>query len=635
MAVTAAVFAAFYTGLYFVKRYRFPIGWDTARYLFHTNFIAERGFGTEIPALFPLARGVTANRPGFPVLALTLSNLFGTVPFRVAAEIPIAGAIATALAIGAFASSAIGLKRWEVVVVTVVAAVSVPVIRLLAPETYTDNLLAAAICMAALIPVMAAVQRGTSFVPAAVLLGVAGIVHPSSFGVVAAALGITALAYAPSSWRSWRSGTVPLLSTPSGRLGAVVSGSGILAAVGVFGLSPSGPTVRGLFRKELEKKLGEDLRLYRLPLRLPLAGLGAASIASSAAAESTVRSRLRFTLVLSIAWAAVAAVGIALFYLGRHAPAHRFLGLFLPLPFLVGLGILALGRILTSRIAVAAGVIGVLLVTGALAFVGYRDFYVTIPQERGVRWMDRGKVADALTAARYLDMVGVPETSPVVYVIDDHGPNPRISLSQQAYVIAANLPPERTEQAHFYVGDPERYLEGKPTYRPGNPAYNVMSALLWRDIRPLFPKRPVALTLAAYNPQYLETVEEHPELRTINNTMVLNGPPPPRRTLRLSLPRSGPLRILAFQFATLLVLGLAVVGWAIALMPRGVRSREAFAVAPAFGIAFIVLAGLVVDRLGIRLTGLAAIATPLLVATVGWVLGARRFLRAPDVLAAD
>ena len=635
MASIAVLFALFFTGLYFVNGYRFPIGWDTARYLFHTNFIAERGFGTEIRHLLPLAESVTANRPGFPVIALTLSSLLQTSAFRVAPAIPIAGAIATALAIGAFGSFALGLKRWEMAVVSAITAVSATVIRLLAPETYTDNLLAAAICIAALIPVVAAVEHGTSFIPAVVLLGVAGIIHPATFVVVVAALGVTALIYAPPSWRSWRSGETPLLSTPAGRLGVLLSGSGILAAIGLFGLSSSGPDVRGVYREELEKKFRADLPLYRLPLTLPLAGVGAAALAAWGSNGPDGSSRRRFTLVLALSWAAVAAVGIVAFFAGRDLPAHRFIALFLLLPLLVALGVLALGRVLASRLSVAAGVIAVVLATGTLVFLGYRDLYVTIPQERGVRWMDKGKIDDALTAGRYLDMVRVPENAPVVFVIDDHGPNPVVSVSQQTYVIAANLRPERTDQARFYFGDPERYLQGKPTFLPGRPRYNQMSALLWRDIRPLVAKKPVALMLASYSPLYLETVTEHPELRTINNTVVLNGPAPPRAKIRNSIPASGPLRILGMELATLFVLAIVGLGWAIALLPKAIRSREVIAVAPAIGIAFVVMGGLLLDRTGIRLTGVAATVTPLLVAVAGWALAARRLVRTPNLFAAD
>ncbi|HEX2069437.1 MAG TPA: hypothetical protein VHH54_04460, partial [Actinomycetota bacterium] len=365
------------------------------------------------------------------------------------------------------------------------------------------------------------------------------------------------------------------------------------------------------------------------------AGLGAAAMSAWRSNGPADSSRRRFTLVLALSWAAVAAVGILAFLSGRDLPAHRFIALFLLFPLLIALGVLALGRVLASRLSLAAGVIGVVLVTGALAFLGYRDLYVNLPQERGVRWMDKGKIDDALTAGRYLDMVRVPENAPVVFVIDDHGPNPVVSVSQQTYVIAANLRPERTDQAHFYFGDPERYLQGKPTFLPGRPRYNQMSALLWRDIRPLIAKRPVALMLASYSPLYLETVTQNPELRTINNTVVLNGPPPPRSKIRNAIPASGPLRILGLELATLFVLSVAGLGWAIALFPRGIRSREVLAVAPAVGIALMVIGGLLLDRAGIRLTGAAAALTPLLVAVGGWSLAARRLVRTPDLFAAD
>ncbi|HEX2089028.1 MAG TPA: hypothetical protein VHI54_03710 [Actinomycetota bacterium] len=634
-ALTGALLVAFYTGLYYVNDYRFPIGWDTARYLFHTNFIAERGFGTEIPHLLPLAEPLTANRPGFPVLALTLSSLFSTSTFRVATPIPLAGAIATALAVGAFASAALGLKRWEMLVVTLMAAVSAPLIRLLAPETYTDNLMAAAICMAALLPVMAVVKHGTSFVPAMILFGIGGIIHPVSLAIVLGALVITAIAYGPSSWREWRSGQVPLVATSSARLGLVLSGSAAVAGLGILALSPGGPDIRTVYRGELEKKLREDLPLYRFPLTLPLAGVGAAAVSAWRSRPPRWRLGGGFALVLLLSWAVVTAIGILLFVAGSDVSLHRFLAFFLPLPLLMGVGILALGRLLRSRTSVISGVLIVVFATGAFVFLGARDLYRTIPDERGIQWIDKGKIDDALTAGRYLDMTGVSANEPVVFVIDDHGPNPVVSVSQLIYVIAANLRPERTEQAHFYFGDPERYLQGKPTVRPGRPLYNQMSALLWRDIQPLIRTKPIALVLASYNPQYLETVSRHPELRTLNNTMVLNGPDPPTSKLRNLIPASGPLRILSLQLATLLVLFLAGLGWAIVLLPRGLRSREVLAVAPAVGIAFVVAAGVLLDRAGVRPAGLAAAATPLLIAIPGWVLAARRVVRTPDLFSTD
>jgi hypothetical protein len=44
------------------------------------------------------------------------------------------------------------------------------------------------------------------------------------------------------------------------------------------------------------------------------------------------------------------------------------------------------------------------------------------------------------------------------------------------------------------------------------------------------------------------------------------------------------------------------------------------AVAPAVGVAALVFGGLIIDRVGIRLSGITGALTPLLVAGAGWTL---------------
>ena len=48
----ALVLGIFYLGIYVVRHYSLPIGWDTPRYLFHANFAAARGLGG-IPGSLP------------------------------------------------------------------------------------------------------------------------------------------------------------------------------------------------------------------------------------------------------------------------------------------------------------------------------------------------------------------------------------------------------------------------------------------------------------------------------------------------------------------------------------------------------------------------------------------------------
>ena len=72
----------------------------------------------------------------------------------------------------------------------------------------------------------------------------------------------------------------------------------------------------------------------------------------------------------------------------------------------------------------------------------------------------------------------------------------------------------------------------------------------------------------------------------------------------------------------LTVIGL---GWAAAFVQTGAVER--FAAAPAFGIAAVVLVGLVADRLGVHPSGAAAVAIVVVAAALGGVLAAIRLRR--------
>jgi hypothetical protein len=60
---------------------------------------------------------------------------------------------------------------------------------------------------------------------------------------------------------------------------------------------------------------------------------------------------------------------------------------------------------------------------------------------------------------------------------------------------------------------------------------------------------------------------------------------------------------------SLLALGLAGVGWTLALLGRTLRPFEVAALAPVVGVSAALVAGLVADRLGFRLAGGAGAAT--------------------------
>ncbi len=649
LAITFLAGAAvllFLLGVYKVKHYPMPIGYDTPRYLFQTNLVAHFGLA-DVPRALPPPTRSLATRTGYPVVVLTLSGLFSVSTFKLATTVPPAAATAAALAAGAFVSWAFRREAWEFGAVAVVVGTSTIVVRLFAPETYTDNLLATAVFFAALVPILSGVRDGPGVVFAIALLGLGGVIHPQFFGLFAGILGLTALGYLPGSWGAWRRRDVDLVRTPAARLGLLLGGASAVAAAGFLGALRSWPVGTRQTRFELEKKLRGDLPLYRFPLTIPVAAVGAVTLGAlgfgrpRGSGDGGVprprgageRFAARFLLALSIAWGIVTVAGLIAYRLGTGIPAHRLLSFLLPLPILMAIGILGLGRALAARAGAAVGVAIVLVGVGAVAFLGYRDLYVNLPSQRGIEFLDIGKVRDAATAEAYLDRARIAENAPVVFVIDDRGPNPLSFVPEMAYMIRSVLPAERILHAYIYVGDPQNYLAGRPTYRDSPADYNANSQRFWPAIERLLPRRPVALLLASYNEAYRGFVASHPGSVIAPNVALLAGPRPRSPISRPSFPSAprGNLQGGVLGVGTLLMLALVGIGWAVAALPRGLRPFEVLALSPAAGVAALVAGGIVVDAVGFRLSGVGGALTPVLVGAGGFVVAgmARRPRRPP------
>ena len=58
-------------------------------------------------------------------------------------------------------------------------------------------------------------------------------------------------------------------------------------------------------------------------------------------------------------------------------------------------------------------------------------------------------------------------------------------------------------------------------------------------------------------------------------------------------------------------------GWVLALFPRGLRPFERLALAPAVGIAVLILGGIAADGVGLRLVGAGGAGIPIAVALLG------------------
>jgi hypothetical protein len=629
--VAATAVLAFFLTVYAIRKYAMPMGYDAPRYLFQTNLVAHFGLA-HVPHVLPPPKKSLDTRMGFPIIVLTLSSLFSTSTFKIASVVPGAAATAAALAAGAFVSWALRRGPWEFGAVSIIVGTSAVMVRLIAPETYTDNLLSTAIFLAALVPILSAIRDGPGPICAIVLLGLGGMIHPPFFGLFAVILALVALLYVPTSWRAWRRSDVALLRTPSARLGLMLGGASAVAAVGLVGSVRSWPVGPKQSHSELEKKFRLDVPLYRFPLTAPVAALGASVLGAlglgpSRASRDRARPSepdvegfaARFLLALSLTWGLVTLIGVIDFNLGGNAAAHRLLSFLIPFPILLALGILGLAHAVAARTRAIMGVLIVLAGMGAVVFLGYRDLYVNIPSERGpLAVLSVDRVRDTATALAYLDRSGVPEDAPVVFIIDP-GPSPLSYVPEMVHMIRSVLPAQRILHAYTYVGDPQNYLAGRPTFRDAPPSFNGNVRRYWPTIQRLLPRRPVALLLASYSPAYAGFVATHPDSEIAPNVALLEGPRPPAPIAVPSFP-TGPRRVLEgglLGAGTLVTLAVIGAGWALVGLPPTLRPFEILALCPAVGIAALVAGGVLVDAAGLRLAGAGGALTPPLVASAG------------------
>jgi hypothetical protein len=652
VCLAGGLLMAFFLSPYLRRGLRMPFGFDAARYLDQTNLVARYGLSGSTALHLPPPSRLLSGRAGFFVTVLTLSRLFGTDTFKFAAIVPAVSGVALALGAGAFLSYVRRRGPWELSAIAAIVGTSGVVVRLMG-GTYTDNLVAGAALMAAFVPLWSFLSRGRGFLATIILLAAGGLAHPQFLGIVIGVIGIVAVLSLPSSWRAWKTEGRPVASTASGRLGLVMIATVALVAtllVPSLGSGVSQPVIPS--HATLLQKFRVDIPLYRFPITLPLAVLGAMALFVEAhgvrrrrpseppRAESETlapgldrsprpeSSPALFLFLWTAAWVGITAVVVLGLYLGRRWPAHRFLAFLLPFPILEGIGLLWVGRSVGQRAFRAAGASLVLVGVFALAYLGYRSAGAT-----WVPFLDVGRVQDAATSAEYMDSIHLPETRPVVFIITDPGRDPRETIPLEEHMVRTVLPATRIPHAYFYVGRPQDYLQRRATFLPGDTRdFNAISARSWDVVQEVLPQRPVAFLLYAYNSYEFRRVSaEHPNWQVAPRVLVMEGP----RTTRIPLPPypSAPHGIAQnafFGIGALVVLTLIGLGWGLALLPSDLAPTGHLALAPALGIGFLLLAGTALDAIGLRLGGNAGVLAGPVIGGLGWIaaLSALRLHRA-------
>ncbi len=629
------VLLAVYVAPYVIRGYRFAVGADAPVYLWWARIAGRDGLSA------------TGYRPGVPALILLLQGTLGLSPAQAVAATGAALASALGLAAAALAmagghGAATGAGTPEArpaepaIPVWAVAGLFAGLFAATLANGYLASLAAGVLCLAAMASLVAGRPEGT--VLAAALLGAAGVTHVAflllailvllaavAMGAMGSAGGLRAVAAPGSEGRRVMSAVIG---------GATVAGAGLLATIGL-GVQPIAhpDTSKDAFLRRVGRS-GELHDLYRsrfwsnsvrlLPPVLP-AAIGALTERAPPAGETALGLRRRILL----AWLAVTAAGIVFSLATGLLPGARFLAFCFAIPILAATGVARLWRG-ALRLPAAArpgarprwGRPAAVLVAAAVAALSILTWWH--PAE-SIRPQD---MAAATAAAAVVQQQ--PPGTPIVFVVDDPK-HTALGIPRFGSEIRAALPPDRIRDVHLFVGRPADYVAGRPSLN-GNPLHNALSVQYLDDLRSALrdaARPPVALMLRPMNERgfhrpgtELAFLAPGVAALGLHNPFHHPGPLPPAPDPVLP---TAPWVIALSSLAALALLWVAGFGWAAAALGPGRRATTtAGAAAPATGIAALVLAGTLVDRFGVRLTGAVPVILSAAVAGGGY-LARRRF----------
>jgi hypothetical protein len=613
LGLVAALLLAFYVAPYVIRGYPFAVGADAPVYVWWARLAGHDGLSA------------VGYRPGVPALVLVVRGTLGLSTVQAVAAV--GAALAVAMGLGAAAAvAAAGPGRsnraWGP------AGLFAGLFAGSLANGYLSSLAAGVLFVAAIAALVA--RRSPAPWVAAALLGAAGLTHAAFFLVAAAVLLVAAawgIAAGPrprlAALRSRGSDEGHILTSVLG--GTAIAGAGLLATTAIGPGPPGGAdTSKDAFLRRTG--LGAELHdLYRsrfgsnwlrslLPAYAPLAAYGAGTRPAPDGGDPLLRRIL-------LSWLAVAALGVVAGLVTGLLPGERFLSFAFALPILGAAGVVRLwrrgaagdrGRDVARWARPVAGV--------AVAAVVVGSFLAWWHPAESFRDED---AAAAERAARVVQTL--PAGTPVVFVVDDphHAP---LSVPRFGNELRGAMPPDRIRDVHLFVGGPRDYLADRPT-TTGDALRDRLSARYLEDLHDALrgsPVRPVALVLQPMNEAgYPESTASG---RVVAPGVAVIGPAPPLPDPSRLPAAPDPIRptspwlIVLLAVAVLAVLWVAGLGWARGALGGGVA---AVAGAPAFGVAALVLAGVALDRVGIRLTGIVPLVVSVAVAAGGFLFDRR------------
>ena len=602
-----AAVAGVFLSLYAAHPIRVPVGYDTPKYVWRARLVAAHGMAALDGV--PSGVAVSADRPGYPVLISLWSATLGASPLRLAMVFPAATAVMIACGGAAFARTCLLRPALQAPLFALAVGAS-PLVAAMAGG-HADSLLLSIVALGAAVAVLAAAAAERTIVAGALLVGSGADIHWNFAAVVVALLGAVALALVPESLRARREGT-RWTRTPSARIAGAVAGGAAVGAAALL-LAPGAPAVPGLSRHGFLVKLRQVLPYTWWPMTATAAAVGATAVAADGR-----RDRRPFrALVLLLVWALTAVVAVVALEAGAAAPAHRVLEFALAIPILAAAGVLAaaiglarFGRTHASAVArLAASAIVAAAAVGTVAAATH-TWHAIGPS------IGDAELREIRTAAAYVD--AQPPAKSVIFLLDTGSTRQDVDAVLADHWIRLSVDPDHIASTTMYLGDLDRLRAGEKTVR-GEERFDRASSRFWSGTRRVLDRDPAIVVLSTLDRSYPAGGAE-----IAPGVAVVEGAATP--VAEADLPRRPGLPLLLL--ITMGVVGLTAgvgSGWARALLPAGHRGW----LSPAMGLAMLVLGGTLVDRLGLRLHGAAAIGVVALLAGAGWLTAVASDRHAP------
>ena len=421
-------------------------------------------------------------------------------------------------------------------------------------------------------------RRGT--IAAALLLGGGGLSHPQFFLVGAAILvAAGALAWVAEPHLGWRS--------DAGRIVAALSGAGAVVLAGLASMLIGSPRLAvdtsrdGFLRRVgLSERLrntylvrfGENVWRYAPWVTVPLAPLGLVQVRG-------------FARRFLAAWLAFTLLAVPLALVMRWFPPERIITFGFALPILAACGITWIWERTEPRRWLTIGI--------TVALIGLVAWPTAMAQNEQTPFMSPEDLRAGTEAGRIA--ATLPAGTPLVFAVDDLDTSASFLATHVANIARATVPADRIGDVYVFVGTIPDYFAGRPTVK-GSVEYDELSR---RSLAEL-PPGPRALFVV---PEYDRDPAAFEDARLVRWTdHVWSDVPGPRALPALpgEITDSNPPAIAGSLVAVLALLWVVGMGWASWATTDRVAAA---ALAPAFGLATLTITAIVLERLGVPLTG--------------------------------